>query len=201
MCAPARGSPVPGGHDPGVTDNSGCQGRRYGSVFAAMKTRSLRCIVRIDVERPRSQHCWEVKIIRSGDSFHRSFSDSKFGGKQRALEEAIKCRDRELEQRPTMSSFEQAIRPKVTNKSGIVGVRRTTRMVRRDGRTWNYRVWAVTGTPVSGGKSKTRYFSIDGMGERKARAAAIQQRKDWEESLRASVEARSRGPVGAAAYR
>lgn len=153
-----------------------------------MKPRRLRCIVRIDIDKPRTQHCWEVKIIRPGDSFHRSFSDSRHGGKQKALRAAIACRDEQLALRPAMNSYEQAVRPKKTNKSGIVGVRRTVREVRRGKRVWKYDVWAATGTPTSGGRSKTRYFSINQYGVRKARQMAIAQRKEWEESLRASVE-------------
>lgn len=157
-----------------------------------MKSSRLHCIVRIDVDRPRSQHCWEVKIIRPGNSFHRSFSDSKFGGRRKALEAAMKCRDRELKKRPAMTSYEQAIRPKSSNTSGIVGVRRTVRKVRRGKRVWSYDVWVATGTPVSGGRTKTRYFSIGRLGPRKAKAAAIAQRKEWEDSLRRSVKQKSR---------
>lgn len=135
-----------------------------------------------------TQRGWELKIVRSKKSFYRSFSDSKYGGKARALAAAIRCRDKELKARPIVSSYEQAIRPKATNKSGIVGVRRTKRQVRRGKKAWSYDVWAATGTPESGGKTKTRYFSIAGMGERKAKAAAIALRKEWEQSLRASIE-------------
>jgi hypothetical protein len=155
-----------------------------------MPHRNLHCIVRIDV--PKKQHCWEVKIIRPTNSFHRSFSDSKYGGKERALTAALECRDQELKMRPPLNAFEQAIRPKKNNRSGIVGVRRTKRVVRRGDKSWIYDVWAVTGTPVSGGKSKTRYFSIDGMGEKNARAAAVALRREWEEGLRESVEAKLR---------
>ena len=63
-----------------------------------------------------------------------------------------------------MNAYEQAIRPKITNKSGIVGVRRTKRKVRRAG-----------------------------MGERNAKAAAIALRQEWEESLRVSVEGKATG--------
>ena len=163
------------------------------SNLPSMSVQDLRCIVRIDVDEPKQQHCWEVKIIRTENSFHRSFSDSKYGSKERALAAAIRCRNKELKKRPAMNAYEQAIRPKITNKSGIVGVRRTKRKVRRGENEWSYDVWAVTGTPESGGKTKTRYFSIDGMGERNAKAAAIALRQEWEESLRVSVEGKATG--------
>jgi hypothetical protein len=148
----------------------------------------LKYIVRIDQKKPKQQHCWQVRIIRANNSFHRSFSDSKWGGKKRALEAAMKCRNKEVATRPPMNSYEQAIRPKSTNKSGIVGVRRTQRVVRRGKKSWSYDVWAATGTPTSGERTKTRYFSVNALGERKAKATAIALRREWEASLRASVE-------------
>lgn len=130
-----------------------------------------------------------MKIIRPGNSFYRSFSDSKHGGRKAAQLAAMKCRDEELKKRPPMSPFEQAMRLKKTNKSGIVGVRRTTRKVRRGKKVWAYDVWAVTGTPISGGKTMTRYFPMT-PGVNKAKARAIALRKQWEASLRKSVAAR-----------
>lgn len=156
-----------------------------------MKQTAMRCIVRIDVDKPKKQHCWEVKIIRPVNSFHQSFSDSRYGGKGVALRAAKSCRDIELAKRPAMTGYEQAIKLKVTNKSGIAGVRRTVRAVRRGEKEWNYQVWAVTGTPVTGGKTKTRYFSIDKMGDKAARLAAMALRQEWLESLRLSIERKS----------
>jgi hypothetical protein len=149
------------------------------------------CIVRIDVQKPKAQHCWEVKIIRPSNSFHRSFSDSKYGGRDGALAAALKCRDKELKTRPALNSYEQAIRPKSTNRSGIVGVRRGDKVVSRGKKVWVYPCWITTGTPFSGGKSKTKYFSIPQYGNNAAaKAAAISQRRAWENSLKASVEAK-----------
>lgn len=153
-----------------------------------MKARSLRSIVRIDQDKPRSQHAWQVRIIRTDGSFTRLFSDSKHGGRKGALAAAIKCRDTELKKRPAKSSYEQALQVKANNTSGIVGVRRGVRKVRRGKKVWSYDVWVATGTPISGAPSKTRYFSIEALGERKAKAAAIAQRKEWEKSLLASVD-------------
>lgn len=157
-----------------------------------MKTGPNHCIVRIDLEKPKSQHCWEVKIIRPTNSFHKSFSDSRYGGKDGAYAAAVKCRDKEIRTRQPMTSYECAIRPNRTNKSGIVGVRRCMQVVRRGSKTWQYPVWAVTGTPISGGKTKSRYFSINVWGDKIAKQKAIEQRKEWEDSLRASVEEKTR---------
>lgn len=104
----------------------------------------------------------------------------------------MKCRDREVKKRPAMTSYEQAIRPKSSNTSGIVGVRRAVRKVRRGKKVWSYDVWVATGTPVSGGRTKTRYFSVARLGPRKAKAAAMAQRQEWEESLRVSVKKKQR---------
>jgi hypothetical protein len=149
-------------------------------------------IARIDADKSH-QHCWEVKIVRvpAENSFHRSFSDAKYGGKQAALAAAIKCRDEELKTRPPLNAYQQAIKPKRTNKSGIVGVRRGVKSVRRGNKLWEYDAWVVTGTPGSGGKTKTKYFVLHVHGGSiAAKALAIEQRKEWEESLRKSVEAK-----------
>jgi len=69
-----------------------------------MNTKPPRHIVRIDVDKPKKHHCWEVKIIRTSGVFHRSFSDAVCGGKEKALEAAIKCRDEELKKRPALNS-------------------------------------------------------------------------------------------------
>ena len=127
----------------------------------------------------------------SGDSL---LSDSKFGGKGKAYEAAVKCRDEELKKRPAMNSYEQAIRPKRTNKSGIVGVRKGEKIVRHEKKFWIYPAWIATGTPVSGGKTKTKYFVISVFGSsRAAKEAAIEQRKEWEECLRKNVETKLTG--------
>ena len=156
-------------------------------MVGGMKSGAMRCIVRIDAEKPKNQHCWEVKIIRSGNSFHQSFSDSKYGGKRAALLAAKKRRDVELKKRPAMTGYDQAMTLKATNKSGIAGVRKTVRVVRRGKRKWTYEVWAATGTPRSGGRTNTRYFSINKLGNKGARLAAITQRAAWLESLRLST--------------
>lgn len=157
-----------------------------------MKTTRVQHIVRIDVEKPKKQHCWEVKIIRASGIFHKSFSDAIWGSKELALEAALKCRDEELKKRPALNSYEQAIKPKVTNKSGIVGVRKCLKIVKRGKKVYEYPAWAVTGTPISGGKTKTRYFVISVVGSSKlAKEMAIEQRREWEESLRKSVEEKS----------
>jgi len=153
-----------------------------------MKARSLRSIVRIDQDKPRSQHAWQVRIIRTDGSFTQLFSDSKYGGRKAALAAAIKCRDVELKKRPVKSSYEQALKVKANNTSGIVGVRRGVRKVRRGKKVWSYDVWVATGTPVAGGPSKTRYFSVAALGVRKAKEAALAQRKAWERGLRETAE-------------
>lgn len=156
-----------------------------------MNNRPQQHIVRIDVDKPKKQHCWEVKIIRASGVFHKSFSDAVWGGKASALEAALKCRDSELKNRPALNSYEQAIKPKATNKSGIVGVRKCLKIVKRGTKVYEYPAWAVTGTPISGGKTKTKYFVISVIGSSKlAKEMAIEQRREWEESLKKSVEAK-----------
>jgi len=158
-----------------------------------MKTRKFHCIVRIDTEKPKKQHCWEVKIIRSGNSFHRTFSDAKYGGRKKALAAAIKSRDTEIKKRPAKSSYEAAKQLKKTNASGLVGVRRGSKTVRRGRKSWTYPAWIATGTPVSGEASKTQYFLVSTFGSSgAAKRAAIARRREWEASLRRSIDAKRR---------
>lgn len=159
-----------------------------------MKYPRFYCIVRQDSTKPKSYHAWEVKIIRRENSFYRSFSDRKFGGKQQALVAAMKCRDKEVALRPRSNSYENAIRLKRTNSSGIVGVRGPhLKVIKRGKKTWSYEVFTATGTPESGGPSKTKDFYIAVWGKRVAKAMAIEQRRQWEEELRLSVEAKLKG--------
>ncbi len=154
-----------------------------------MKTSTHPNIVRIDEKKPHQQHSWEVKIVRASGTFRRSFSDSKYEGKAKALTAAIECRDEELKKLPALDSYERAIRPKKTNKSGIVGVRAGEKIARSGKNVYRYPAWIATGTPVAGGKSKTKYFVIAAIGSHKAaKEMAIAQREKWEEALKKSVE-------------
>jgi hypothetical protein len=160
-----------------------------------MTRQSLKNISRIESGKSQKRPTWEVRIVRAGNSFHRSFADAAYGGKKAALAAAIRCRNAELKKRPVTSSYEQAIRPKASNKSGIVGVREGERVARRGRKVWRYSAWIVTGTPVSGGKTTTKYFIKSHFKSNKAaREAAIRQRRAWERSLKASIEAREKSP-------
>jgi len=156
-----------------------------------MTRRNLNNISRVDSGKLKKRPTWEVRIVRAGTAFHRSFADVTYGGKKAALAAAIRCRNAELKKRPLTSSYELAIRPKANNKSGIVGVREGERVARRGRKVWRYPAWIVTGTPISGGKTTTRYFiKADFKSNKAAKEAAIRQRRAWERSLKASVEAR-----------
>jgi len=68
-------------------------------------------------------------------------------------------------------------------------VRRGDKIVKRGKNIWTYPAWIVTGTPISGGKTKTKYFVISVIGSNKlAKEMAIAQRREWEDSLKHSVE-------------
>ena len=156
-----------------------------------MTRQNLKNISRIDSGKSKQRPTWAVRIVRAGSAFHRSFADAAHGGKKAALAAAIRCRDAELKRRPVTSSYEQAMRPKANNTSGIVGVREGERVARRGRKVWRYPAWIVTGTPVSGGKTTTKYFiKANFKSNKAAKEAAIRQRRAWERSLKVSVEAR-----------
>jgi hypothetical protein len=150
----------------------------------------LRNILRIQSRKTR-QYSWVVRIVRASPkvSFSQSFSDKKYGGKKAALKAALACRDQKLKAYPLINSKLRSIGvTTASNKSGITGVRRGMKVIKRGKKKWEYPAWIATGTPISGGKSKTCYFVFDVHGgSRAAKALAIKQRQEWEKSLRKSL--------------
>ncbi len=150
----------------------------------------LRNIVRIKPGKTRHS-CWVVRIVRASPkvSFSKSFSDKKYGGKKAALQAALACRDQKLKAYPLINSKLRSIgTPTASNKSGITGVRRGMKVIKRGKKKWQYPAWIATGTPISGGKTKTAYFVFDVHGgSRAAKAKAVKQRQEWERSLRKSL--------------
>ena len=78
---------------------------------------------------------------------------------------------------------ELARRVTARNTSGIPGVRRRVKPLKKaGGKIFNYEVWTATGSPQPG-QRKTRDFYISKLGEDDAREAAIAQRLRWEAAM------------------
>jgi len=78
-------------------------------------------IHRIDNEESRT-HSWHVVIQRNSAKYTKHFSDNANGGKQQALEKALKWRDKTRLKRPALSKRDYISIRRKNNKSGVVGV-------------------------------------------------------------------------------
>lgn len=138
----------------------------------------LTCITRIDIETPSRTHGWEVRVRRRHLPVSEFFSDSRHGGKRKALAAAKEFRDWIVAEHPKMPRSERAQMVMETNTSGIPGVRRAVKKISRGGKEYHYEVWTAEGTPRPGTR-KTRDFYISKLGEEDALDAAIAQRAEW----------------------
>lgn len=148
-----------------------------------MRTEDLRCITRIVTHGAKKSRGWEVRVIRRGIALTEYFADRKFGGKAGALSEAMHWRDAAAKKLRPIPRSELARRITARNTSGIPGVRRRVKPVKkRDGKTFDYEVWTATGSPRPN-ERKTRDFYVSKLGEDDAREAAIAQRLRWEQQM------------------
>ena len=142
---------------------------------------STRCITRV-VEPAKRTLGWNVRIIRRGIRITEFFSDKKYGGNAGALSEAMHFRDEKSRELQPLSRVELARRKTARNTSGIPGVRRRAKPVKRGEKVFEYVVWTASGSPAPGVR-KTRDFYVSKLGEDDAREAAIAQRLRWEQEM------------------
>ncbi|HEX8296116.1 MAG TPA: hypothetical protein VF593_07430 [Chthoniobacteraceae bacterium] len=157
------------------------------------RTAGLRCITRVVVNEPKRTRGWNVRVIRRGIALTEFFSDSKFGGKARALSEAMHHRDLLVKELRPWSRAELARRKTARNTSGIPGVRRRVKPAKTaNGTVLEYEVWTASGSPQPR-QRKTRDFYVSKLGEDNAREAAIAQRLRWERQMARSEKKQSAG--------
>jgi hypothetical protein len=148
-----------------------------------MRTEGLRCITRIDTRGKKKSRGWEVRDVRRGIALMEYFADAKFGGRAGALSEAMHYRDRVVKELLPYSRSELARRVTARNTSGIPGVRRRIKPVKKPGgKVLEYIVWTASGSPRPR-QRKTRDFYVTKLGEDDAREAAIEQRLRWEQQM------------------
>jgi len=152
-------------------------------ILMATRTEGLRCITRIVTHGAKKSRGWEVRVIRRGITLSEYFADAKHGGKAGALSEAMHWRDEAVKNLRPIPRSELARRVTARNTSGIPGVRRRVKPLKKPGgKIFNYEVWTATGSPQPG-QRKTRDFYISKLGEDDAREAAIAQRLRWEKAM------------------
>ncbi len=133
-----------------------------------------RNISRVDTKR--GSHGHQVRFQRHKISHF--FSDSIFGGKEKALEAARLYRD-SIENIINSTAYEAPHfnkKQKSRNISGHVGVYRTATVKKKNGHIYKYDVW-VAHYPVAKGKNTNRSFYIHKLGELEALRQAIEERK------------------------
>lgn len=149
----------------------------------AARTEGQRCITRIVTHGASKSRGWEVRVVRRGMAIMEYFADKKHGGKAGALSEAMHYRDRAAKELRPYSRAELARRKTARNTSGIPGVRRRIKPLKKpDGKVFEYQVWTASGSPRPG-QRKTRDFYVSKLGEDEAREAAIAQRLRWEQQM------------------
>lgn len=149
------------------------------------KSKDLINIARIDQEpRPGKnvgQYGWWVRVKRGGKIIQHFFYDSDHGGKEQSLIEAKLFRDAVKSQyleHPTTESILSGIRAQnKRNKSGIMGVNRTSHTYTSKGHKYQRLQWQAH-WPTGDGKQVNKTFSIKKYGEEGAYQLALQARKD-----------------------
>ncbi len=146
--------------------------------MAKKRNPEMRGITRIDA---KGTHGWYVRIYKKGKTYSKLYSDNRYGGKDKALAFAQKARKIALD---TLRSLpENNVRRLVShdkrNKSGIIGVSRTTKTT-ADGDTSIY--YQVTWSPEKG-KIKNRQWSVRKYGEE----GAFKRAKEFRESVMVSI--------------
>jgi hypothetical protein len=123
-------------------------------------------------------HGWQVRLQRKGVRFGRFFSDSAWGGREGALEQAVRFRDRILARLDrkvsgSIASPRSHTGPASRNRSGAVGV---TRIVQRSPGGVEYHFWQASWTTVEGVRETIR-FSVLRHGDDVALQLACEARR------------------------
>ena len=118
--------------------------------------------------------CWKVNLKRRSKYMHKYFPDTKYGGKENALEAAKAYLDSlmSVASDPDYMLWRRNKKPR-TNTSGIVGVGRYVVKYRKGKRLQWQAAWQD-----ADGKQHCKIFLVSTHGERQAKALAIAARRD-----------------------
>lgn len=144
------------------------------------KPEELRNIQRMDYPpsgNRRLSKGWWVRVMRNNETFSRFFNDNKYGGKDKALEKAMKYRDKILEEKQGLVGSGYYSSKSQRNKSGIVGVHKTKNKTIKKGKPYTYDFWVAHWVDPNG-KKVSRMFSISKYGEAEALRLALKTRED-----------------------
>lgn len=142
---------------------------------------SYKGISRIDSDYNHT-HGWYVRVRQNGKVKSKFFSDQKYGGIVKALNKARRYYKKQMRAlfSKTLGEAPKRIPDRVivtknkNNNTGIIGVQR---IERQNPGGSIYKAFRVCWTEKSG-KAKTKFFSIDKYGEKKAFELAREFRKE-----------------------
>ncbi len=137
-------------------------------------------ISRID-QPAKKTHGWYVRVTFNGERRVKFFNDEANGGKEKALEEAVKFRNKAEQELGKPRTDRLVVAHNSRNSSGIMGVQRKKRVTKTaSGERVSY-VYEVTWSPWPGRLCRT-WVSIDELGEQAAlkKACAIRREKERE---------------------
>jgi hypothetical protein len=149
-----------------------------------MAFRKHKSISRIDHIKKRMKG-WYVRVVFNGEIHSRFFSDGNYRNKTEALDSALDWRNRKERElgKPRTDRMVPSISRR--NRTGVLGLRRTTKAMTRDGRRKGP-VYEVTWHPTPKRMHRTT-FSITKYGEREAFRLAAEFRKEKEREIYGKV--------------
>ncbi len=170
---------------------------------------NLKGISRIDAP-DRNEHCWLVRATKDSVTYSKSFADKKYGGKEKAMKIAIEYRDKLYKalnidlSKPRKRGFREFpyafFTKKANNKTGVVGVYRSTKTIEKETpegkKTVEVRDHYVASINVEKYKQVQKFFSVAEHGEEKARKLAIAWRKKMEKEVAARTVIKPAKPKG-----
>jgi hypothetical protein len=143
-------------------------------------------ISRID-QPERKTHGWYVRVTFNGQRRVKFFSDEANGGKEKALEAAVRFRNRAEKELNKPRTDRLVIARNPRNRSGIMGVQRKTKVVHTPaGERVTDNVYEITWNP-SPGEVRRAWVSIDEYGEEAAFRKACAIRREKEKEMYGSV--------------
>jgi hypothetical protein len=143
-------------------------------------------ISRIDQPK-KNTHGWYVRVRFNGAQRVKFFSDNAHGGRDEALQEAVRFRDRAEQEMGKPRTDRLVIAHNPRNRSGIMGIRRKTKVIQtEDGERVVSNVYEITWNPEPGRLCRT-FVSIDKLGEKEALREACRIRREKEREMFGSV--------------
>jgi hypothetical protein len=134
-----------------------------------------RNIMRVDHEASHT-HAWRVTLQRHNEIVVRTFSDSIYGGKRKALKAAVEYRgELLLRYSPYAHAIWIRTRLRRNNTSGIPGVGRYEE--RANPHTGYTREFWLASWVNEHGASRKRKFTVSRYGERRAKRLAVAERE------------------------